>query len=114
MYKRNIPLYIILSIVTCGLFSLYWQAQLANDTNILMEDHNGFSGGVVVLLSIITCGLYGLYWLYITGSKIDSKKSESGYGSNGLAIIAVILGLFGLGIVAYAILQNELNQFEAE
>ncbi|MCI5774731.1 MAG: DUF4234 domain-containing protein [Erysipelotrichaceae bacterium] len=114
MPKRSIPLYIVLSLITCGLFAFYWQAQIANDTNELIGDRKGFSGGVVVLLSIITCGIYGLYWLYVTGSKIDQQKATNGYGNNGLAIISLILGIFGLGLVAYAIIQNELNQFEVE
>ena len=114
MPRRSIALYIVLSIITCGLFSLYWQAQIANDVNQLVDNQSGFSGFVVVLLSIITCGIYGLYWLYVSGSKIDRAKAGSGYGNGGLAIIALVLGIFGLGIVAYAILQNELNQFENE
>lgn len=38
MPRRSIALYIVLSIITCGLFSLYWQAQIANDVNQLVDD----------------------------------------------------------------------------
>lgn len=33
MKERSIPLYIILTIVTCGIFGLYWFVCLTDETN---------------------------------------------------------------------------------
>ena len=61
--RRSIPMCIILSIVTFGIYGLYWLYCLASDVNTLTgeEDSSGFK---VLILSIITLGLYELYWLY--------------------------------------------------
>ena len=59
--KRNIAVCIILSIVTCGIYGLYWLYQLTEDTNALTGDANATSGGMVILLSIVTCSIYLWY-----------------------------------------------------
>ncbi|MEG1477520.1 MAG: DUF4234 domain-containing protein, partial [Oscillospiraceae bacterium] len=57
MRNRNIALCIVLSIVTCGIYDLYWWACLADEGNI-GAGVPGTSGIGVVLLSFITCGIY--------------------------------------------------------
>lgn len=56
--QRNIALCIILSIVTCGIYGLYWIYKLTEDVNKLTGDPNATSGGMVILLGIITCNIY--------------------------------------------------------
>ena len=62
--NRSIALYIVLTIITCGIFGLYWLVVLNNDVNTVSREQNPMSGGVVVLLTIVTCGIYGYYWSY--------------------------------------------------
>ena len=50
MEKKNLALYIILSIVTCGIFALVWMAMLANDLRTMSNDESKMSGGMVVCL----------------------------------------------------------------
>lgn len=64
MRSRSVGMCIVLSLVTCGLYTLYWLYSLAEDMDHLTGGHSGGSGGMVLLLTIITCGLYGWYWLY--------------------------------------------------
>ena len=52
--ERNIVLCIVLSIITCGLYGIYWFICLTNDTAQVSEDVN-FSGGKSFLFTIITC-----------------------------------------------------------
>ena len=52
--ERNIALCIVLSIVTCGLYGIYWFICLTNEMNAVAKVE-GTSGGVAFLLSIITC-----------------------------------------------------------
>ncbi|MCR5703952.1 MAG: DUF4234 domain-containing protein [Eubacterium sp.] len=111
--QRNVAVCIILSIVTCGLYGLYWLICLNNDTNTLAGNSNGTSGGVVVLLSIITCGIYLLYWLYKQGETIDQLKTAKGRPSSNSGILYLILAVVGLSIVSYALMQSELNQLAA-
>lgn len=44
--QRNIALCIILSIITCGIYGLYWIYKLTEDVNTLKGDPNATSGGI--------------------------------------------------------------------
>ena len=107
--QRNIAVCIILSIVTCGIYGLYWLACLNNDTNTASNTF-GTSGGMVVLLTIVTCNIYGIYWAFKQGEKIDAAKTSRGIPSSNSGILYLILSLFGLGIVGWALMQNEINK----
>lgn len=106
--QRSIPVCIILTIVTCGIYGIYWFICLSNDANTASNTF-GTSGGMAFLLSLITCNIYGIYWAYKQGEKIDAAKRNRGISSSNSGILYLILVLFGLGIVAYALMQNELN-----
>ncbi len=106
--RRSIATCIILSIVTCGIYGLYWLACLANDTNTV-SGKPGTTGGTVVLLSIVTCSIYQFYWLYTAGQKIDEVKMSKGLPSGNCGLIYLLLSIFGFSIIAYALMQNELN-----
>ena len=53
--QRSIAVAIVLSIVTCGIYMLYWLYCVANDLNIASGEENDASGGMVVLF----LGLFG-------------------------------------------------------
>ena len=107
---RNIAIAIILTIVTCGIYGIYWFIVLTNETNEAACEPNGTSGGIAFLLTLVTCGIYGFYWAYKQGEKIDKAKNMRNLPSSNSGILYLILQLFGLGIIAYALMQNELNQ----
>ena len=106
--ERSVAVAIILSIITCGIYGLYWLACMSDDLNAL-TGCNETSGGTVVLLSIVTCGIYNWYWLYKAGEKVDMLKSRNGVQSSNSSIIYLLLGIFGLSIVSYALIQDEIN-----
>ncbi len=106
--ERNIAVAIILSIVTCGIYGLYWFVCLTNDTNTVAEEE-GTSGGLALVLTLVTCGIYGLYWAYKCGEKLDTAKQKRGIPASNGGILYLILFIFG-GIIAYALIQNELNK----
>ena len=110
--RRSIAMCIILSLVTCGIYGIYWFVVLTDDANTLLPDNKGLnntSGGVAFLLSLVTCGIYGLYWAYKQGEKIDEAKTARGIMSSNSGIIYLLLTIFGFGIIAEALKQNELN-----
>lgn len=109
--SRSIPLAIILSIVTCGIYGIYWLYCLVNDLNTASGHEQDTSGGMVILFSIITCGIYGLYWYYTAGRKVNevqeyNRQPQDTY----LGILYLVLDLVGFGIVSMALMQNELNK----
>lgn len=110
--NRSIVMYILLSIVTCGIFALYWMACVNDDVNNSLGE-NDTSGGMVVLLSIVTCGIYGLFWAYSLGNKISRIKRMMGdpYAESSLSVLYLVLAIFTTYIVPLAIAQNELNKY---
>lgn len=103
---RNIVVAIILSIVTCGLYGIYWMVKI-NDELMSLVGEQGTSGIMVVILSIVTCGIYELYWMYKMGQRVDTLNGVNG-GNTG--ILYLILSIFGLGIVNYCLIQDAINK----
>lgn len=69
------------------------------------------SVGIAILLSIITCGIYGIYWCYKQGEKLNEAKMQRGIMvDTSASVIYLVLSIFGLDIIAYALMQNELNK----
>ena len=109
--NRSIALCIVLSIVTCGIYGIYWMVCLVNDLNVASGRPTDTSGGVVFLLSIVTCSIYLLYWFYKAGEKVSEVKQRNGeIADSSTGILYLILCFFGLSIVNYALIQNELNK----
>lgn len=114
MQKRSVGLSIVLSIITCGIYGLYWQYMIANDVNTVSGHTSDTSGGFVILFSILTCGIYNLYWLYQCGVKLDETAENHGGSKKQSALLYLILGIFGLSIISIAIIQSELNNYITE
>ena len=110
--KRDIAITIILSIVTCGIYSLVWLARMTDDLNKISNRTDDFSGGVVVLLTLFTGGLFAIYLAYKAGDKLNEAKAMRGIpADNNASILYMVLYLVGLGIVTDALVQSELNKF---
>lgn len=106
--ERNIAMCIVLSIVTCGIYGLYWYICLTDDTNTA-SNAEGPSGIIALLLTLVTCNLYSIYWGYKQGEKIDAAKQSRGMESSDSKILYLVLCLF-IPIVAWVLMQNELNK----
>ncbi len=64
---------------------------------------------VCILLSIITCGIYGIYWNYKIGKEMYEANQKKGISTSDNSVLYLILSIFGLSIVTYCLVQNELN-----
>lgn len=103
--KRNIFLAILFTILTCGLYGLYWQVKINDETLELANEH-GSSGVMVILLTIITCGIYGYYWSYKMGNCGDKMRGNPN-GNTG--IMYIILMVLGLGFISTCLIQSAIN-----
>lgn len=112
--KRDIAVAVILSIVTCGIYGIYWFIVLSEDVNTLTDDHTT-SGALAFILSLITCGIYGIYWVYNIGKRMVEYEKAHGAkdADESIVILYVVLQLFGWGIVTYALIQDKLNKYAA-
>lgn len=107
--QRSVALCIVLTLVTCGIYGLYWYVCLTDDTNLAANETNGTSGVMALVLNLVTCGIYGLYWAYKCGEKLDKAKVDRGIPASNGGVLYLVLYIFG-GIIAYALIQNELNK----
>ena len=106
---RSIATCIILSIITCGIYAIIWFINLTDDTNRLSQEPSPTTGGTAFLLTIITCGIYSLYWAYKQGERLERVRASRGLAPGSLPVLYLVLSVFGLNIVAYALMQNEIN-----
>ena len=110
MTKKSLPLAIVLSFVTVGLYAIYWVYTLTEDAHAAAGERTTASGGMVILFSLITCGIYSFYWLYKMGETIIIAKQRRGMAvDTNIPIIYLVLALFGFGIISYALMQSALN-----
>ena len=109
--KRDIAMCIVLSIITCGIYGIYWEYCIVQDSNTASNEPYATSGGMVILLSIVTCGIYGLYWVYKNGNRMNAAMARAGLPCDtNKALLYVILNIFGLSIVTMALMQDDLNR----
>ncbi len=108
--KRDLVTSIILSIVTCGIYGIIWFIGLTDDAKTASKDETLQSGGTAFLLTLITCGIYGFFWAYKMGKAINQARVNRGMPEDDKSTLYIILQLFGLGIVNYALMQNDLNE----
>lgn len=87
--KRSIPVSIILSIVTCGLYGLYWYYKLTNDTHQAVGRKTTASGGRAILFTIITCGIYSIYWAYKMGELSWRLKKPEECARTGICRLSI-------------------------
>lgn len=105
--KRSLGTCILLTILTCGIYGIYWMYKMAEDFHSLNSDMA--TGGTAVLLSLVTCGIYGWFWIYKAGQTVDDIRVSKGLAPGNKSILCLILAVFGLGLISYCILQDDLN-----
>ena len=92
---RSLVTYILLSIVTCGIYGLYFTYALARDMNEMCEGDGENTPGLLpfILLSLVTCSIYQFYWYYKLGNRIQANcaKREINVTENGTTILLWML-----------------------
>ena len=106
--ERNIVVAILLSFITCGIYGIYWFITLTDDAAKVNGDPD-FTGVKALIFTLITCGIYGIYWNYKMGKEMYEANKKNGIDTSDNSILYLVLGLFGLSIINYCVIQNELN-----
>lgn len=104
--EKNIGFCIIMSILTFGIYHIIWLNSMVKKIRVLNNESTDTIGE---LLALIFIPFYSIYWVYTRSQKLffSSKKINIQLTDN--SVINLILSLFGLSIVSYAIIQNDLN-----
>ena len=77
---RGLVSYIVLNIITCGIYGYYFVYKMAHDVNIACSGDDDSTAGLAayILLSFITCGIYSLYWQYKIGNRLAANAQRYG------------------------------------
>jgi hypothetical protein len=109
-YDLSIPVYLILTLITCGLFNLYWNYKQMEACNYLLKRQD-FKFAHWLLFSIITCGIYHIFYQYKMGSAIvEIQRNTNKAVFDSLPIISCFVTIFGLSVVVDCIHQHEINK----
>lgn len=103
---RSIPVCIVLSIITFGIYFIYWKYKLNTEINYLSGDEKAPSSGIVFILTVVTCGLYSIYWSYRMGERTDVIQGQN----RSYPIIFLILQIVGFPIISLVLMQDTINK----
>ena len=112
---RGLLSYILLTIITFGIYSYYFLYKIAKDVNVACEEDGEKTAGLVafILLSFVTCGIYTWVWYYKLGNRLAENAPRYGmhFQENGTTVLLWLLfGAFicGIGpfIAMYIIIKN--------
>lgn len=73
--NRSIWMYILLTIVTCGIYPYIFIHNLAKDVNDVCQGDGENTSGLLayILLGIVTCGIYTIVWWYKLANRLQAN-----------------------------------------
>jgi len=104
---QSIALSIFLSIITFGIYGLVWEYSMCKKIRILNHENTGCTSEWLCLVFV---PFYSLYWVYTRSNKITVGAAERGISVPDNGIICLIVSFFSLAIIAFALIQNNLNE----
>ena len=106
--KRSPALVVVFSVITCGIYFLYWIYKVSEETRFYNDD-DSISPGLELLLCIL-CAPYIIYWFYKYGNVIyNAHTLEEITVPDDNAILYLLLAIF-MPVIAAAIMQASLNK----
>ncbi|MBI4061370.1 MAG: DUF4234 domain-containing protein [Elusimicrobia bacterium] len=101
---------IILSVITCGIYNIYWNYRQFLAMNALLGREE-YKFVPWLLLTIVTCGIYHVYYEYKMGSDLYGWLKGQGREVNpNLPMVGLLLACVGLTILTDAVYQHEFNK----
>ena len=97
--KRGLASFVILSILTIGIYYLYRYYVLARDVNTMCNGDGKITRGLIaqILLGLITFGIYDLVWLYMVGDRLQDNAPRYNLNfkeNGGTVLLWYLLGAF--------------------
>ncbi len=105
--QRNVVVSVILSLVTCGIYSIYWVVVMALDA-VKIKDPSD-SGTLEIVLMI----LLPFLGFFLTEKKLAEGCQERGIEHSDKSIVYLILGLFCGNLINSILMQIDLNEISA-
>lgn len=107
--KRGIVLCILLSIITLGIYSIYWMYLLVKNTRLIQKNTTSCTGEMLCLIFV---PFYSLYWWYTRGERVKQEFKKYNYAPVGNGVAYLIFAIVGLSIVSMSIMQSDFNSLE--
>lgn len=103
--NRSFIKFLLLSIITFGLYGLYFMTTLTSDVNTVCEGDNESTTNffIMIILGCITCGLYPFWWYYKLGNRLNKAGHIFGVDipdSGTTFIFYAILSPFTFGLIS--------------
>lgn len=102
--NRSIGKCILLTFITCGIYGIIWVVKMAKDA-VKVKDVNDDG-----TLEAVLCVFFPFIGFFLAEKKFAEGCQAAGIPHGDNSILYLILGLFGLGIVDYIMMQSELNK----
>jgi hypothetical protein len=127
--RRSLMKLILLSLITCGIYGIFFWWGYINDINdvCVCDGKKSPNYLIVTILTFLTCGIYYLFWLYNQGERLKiiapdyGLEFKQGGGSVvwmylagsfvlnlGSALSGAVYGLSGLGKSAVITIGNQV------
>ena len=101
MKKRSIGLMVLFTIITGGIYMLYWY--IAFQVELKKQTGEGFGGLGHFLATIFTFGIYGLVWQYKAGKRLAKL------GASDQSILYLIFCFVALSWLNPYLMQSQAN-----
>jgi len=83
---RSLGMYILLSLVTCGIYSIYFLSKVGDDINLTASRRDGKRTMhfclVYFIFSWLTLGIYPLVWFHTLSNRIGDEARARGSATN--------------------------------
>lgn len=112
--NRSLILFLLLSFITCGIYSLFFWHSYVKDVNTVCAGDGKNTRGILmaIILSAITFGIYGLVWTYGMQNRLRDNAARYNAGplaSGGNVLCWNIFGSFLFGIGPFIALYKQID-----
>ena len=107
--NRSVASVIILTLITCGIYGLYWVYDTLNSMQEISGRESSVSPVIVLLLCIFFAPVGYLLYGMCANEQINHIKTMRGRVEVDNEIMYMVLGFF-ISIILIAIVQDEINR----
>lgn len=106
LQRRSVAAVVILSIVTCGIYMLYWSY-----VTICALDEEGGASNMSPMLQFVLMFFYvgSILFGINANANLNAIRERKGLPKRDNQVAWILLGLF-IPIILFALVQNEINQ----
>lgn len=102
--KRNIVTCILLTLITCGIYGIYWIIMMTKEAISVKDPADS---GILEIILMLFLSFVGFY---LTEKKFAEGCAARGIPHEDRSVLYLILGILGFGIVNFCLMQNDLNK----